>query len=62
MSQATSTSDITIPQIKEKIWAKAFSLTVQIEYAKGREKTKLLAKYEALKEVWEMLGGNSDGE
>jgi hypothetical protein len=45
-------------QLKDEIWKKVFHLTVDIEYVKGYEKKFLLGKFEAFKEVWELLGGD----
>lgn len=45
-------------ELREKIWHKVLSLTIEIEYATGAKKKLLLAKYEGFREVWEMIGGD----
>lgn len=47
-----------IRELRKKIWSKVLILTVDIEYAEGAEKEILEAKYAALKDVWEMTGGD----
>jgi|GEM_PF-3094687 len=51
-----------IEELKDEVWKKVFALTVDIEYAKGYEKKFLLGKFEAFKEVWELLGGEVQEE
>lgn len=49
-------------EIRRDVVTKCLNLTVEIEYAEGKEKELLLAKYEGYKEVWEILGGNLEDD
>ncbi len=46
-----------IKKLKDEVWNRVCLLVTNIEYAKGHEKKFLLGKFEAFKEVWELLGG-----
>lgn len=52
--------EMTLEKLKKEIWSKAFALTAKIEYAKRYEKAELMGKYKAYKEIWEMLGGDTE--
>ena len=54
---AAAKAEIT-EHLRSEVWSLALKTTVEIEHAKGREKTHLLGKYEGIKALWELLGGD----
>lgn len=56
------TEEITIEELRKKLWSEALTLTVKIEHAKRYEKAELMGRYNALKEIWELVGGDKEAE
>lgn len=57
-NEKTSEISDEMKELRSKIWSKVLMLTVDIEYAEGKKKEILEAKYDAYKTVWEMTGGD----
>lgn len=53
---------VSAEEVKKEVHRKVWAMLVELEWAKGEERKLLLARYQAFKEIWDFLGGDTPEE